>query len=203
MEDNVQITEWLFTDPHFKHPNLVLKGNRPEGYEELIQTDWVSKVLPQDRVFCLGDVCMKSQSESHTKYVVPMPGYKILIKGNHDNQKDSWYLAHGWDEVHDSLRLAMTVNGRHTRVLLSHFPQEDDGSFDINPHGHFHDDLHRTMKPEMIAIRSPKHRLLAMEAVDYKFVRLIDFLEGRVEQKGLPDYEAHIKQLGNQPVPAM
>ncbi len=80
----------------------------------------------------------------------------------------------------------MFVNGRHTRVLFSHFPQPDTNAFDLNPHGHFHDDLHRANTPDMIAIRSPKHRLLALECVGYKLVTLLDFLEGRVEQKGLP-----------------
>jgi len=177
----------LFTDPHFAHPNLVTRGNRPEGYEELIKADWTSgKVQQDDRVYCLGDVCMKHPVESHATYVEPMPGYKILIRGNHDNKKDAWYLEHGWQEVHHLLLLTMPVNGRHTRVLLSHFPQVDDNKFDLNIHGHFHNDLHRAMMPEMLAIRSPKHRLLALECVDYKLISLLDFAEGRVEQPGLP-----------------
>ena len=176
----------LFTDPHFNHPRLVEKGLRTAGYEELVAESWRTRVQPQDRVYCLGDVCMKAEASAHDKFVKPMPGYKILIRGNHDKQRDTWYLSHGWDEVHDSLLLTTTVNGRHTRVLLSHAPTPDEGNkWDINVHGHFHNDAHRANEPANLAIYTTKHRLLALECVGYELISFVDFLEGRIEQRGL------------------
>jgi calcineurin-like phosphoesterase family protein len=173
---------WILVDPHYNHANLVRRGNRPEGYEERISSHWTAKVGTDHTVYCLGDVCMGKQAESHERYVEPMPGYKILILGNHDRQKKGWYLDHGWDEVHE--KLVVWVNGRP--ILLSHKPQVDDGSFSINVHGHFHNDIHRLMEPEMLAIRSPKHRLLALECVDYSPVPFVDFINGKITQDGLP-----------------
>jgi calcineurin-like phosphoesterase family protein len=178
LEDN----SWVFTDPHFNHPKLVERGNRPLGYEGLVQASWIELVQPTDFVYCLGDVCMKKPGDSHDQYVRPMPGRKILIRGNHDDQSDTWYLAHGWDEVYDTL----LVEHHSRRVLLSHIPKPDNNSYDINVHGHFHNDAHRANSPEMLAIKSPKHRLLALECVDYKLIPFPDFIEGRIEQKGLP-----------------
>jgi calcineurin-like phosphoesterase family protein len=175
--------KWLLTDPHFNHENLVLRGNRPKGYETLIWDSWTSLVGQGDTVYCLGDVCFKKQGESHEMYVMPMPGYKILIAGNHDRQKPQWYLDHGWNEFHPT---TLRVQHGPVRVLLSHKPQQDDGSFDVNVHGHFHNDVHRAQEPDMVAIRSPKHRLLALECVNYQLVPFGDFVDGKVVQEGLP-----------------
>jgi calcineurin-like phosphoesterase family protein len=173
---------WLLTDPHFFHYNLVRRGNRPDGYEERLRSHWTSNVLADDVVLCLGDVCMAKQAEAHRLYVQATPGYKILVRGNHDNEKDDWYLRRGWDEVHRTLALAVDS----TRVLFSHFPQADEGQYDLNVHGHFHNDQHRADEPEMVAIRSPRQRLLALECVNYELVSMLDFVEGRVVQDGLP-----------------
>jgi calcineurin-like phosphoesterase family protein len=175
------MNEWLFTDPHYHHRMLVETGKRPEGFESLIDESWKRLVLPQDKVYCLGDVCMGDKVKVHTEHVESMPGWKILILGNHDKQKPQWYLEHGWNEVHEKLMLK-----RPWRVLLSHKPQIDDESYDMNIHGHFHNDQHRASEPKNIAMRSPKHRLLALECVNYQLIPLQDFIDGKIEQPGLP-----------------
>lgn len=176
---------WVFTDPHFGHKNLVLWKDRPEGFEALIDASWKRRVEAGQTVICLGDVCFKEQGATHEKYIMGNPGYKILILGNHDKQKVSWYLSHGWDEVHESLMLQANVAGRHTRLLLSHVPQKYDGSWDMNVHGHFHANFHRLKEPEIQAIYTKRHMLLSIEAVNYDFVRLNDLINGRIEQPGL------------------
>ena len=174
--------DWVFADPHFNHHRLVEWGDRPENFEAIIDANWKLRVGPIDVVYCLGDVCFKGQAEAHTKYIQANPGYKILILGNHDRQKEAWYLSHGWSEVYTTLMLQASVNGRHTRLLLSHVPQKDDGKFDVNVHGHFHNNLHRLREPEMQALLTKRHMLLSPEAVNYDFVRLQDLIEGRVQQ---------------------
>ena len=175
------MNEYIFSDPHFHHRMLVETGKRPEGFELLVKESWLRLVQTGDVVYCLGDVCMGDKVKVHEEYVKPMPGYKILIRGNHDKEKDHWYLEHGWHEVHDQLRIK-----RPWRVLLSHKPQVDDGSYDINIHGHFHNDLHRVTEARNLAIRSPKHRLLALECLSYRLISLQDFIDGKIEQPGLP-----------------
>jgi calcineurin-like phosphoesterase family protein len=173
--------DWIFTDPHFNHHRLVEWGDRPEGFESLIDANWKRRVGTDDTVYCLGDVCFKGQAEAHAQYIQSNPGYKVLILGNHDKQKEAWYLSHGWNEVHTTLMLSATANGRHTRLLLSHTPQADDGKFDLNVHGHFHANLHR-LDDEVRALLTKRHMLLSLEAVNYDFVLLDDLINGRIEQ---------------------
>jgi calcineurin-like phosphoesterase family protein len=181
----LQNNSWLFTDPHYHHKMLTETGKRPLGFEQLLTESWQSQVQPEDTVFCLGDVCMGDKVKVHDTYIKPMPGRKILIKGNHDKERDSWYLAHGWDEVCEELSLTAEVNGRHSRILLTHIPVPiKNNAFDFNVHGHFHNDSHRANNPKYDFL-GPKHRLLALECVEYKMIRFIDFLEGKIEQVGL------------------
>lgn len=182
---------WVFTDPHFNHKNLITKGYRPEGYDFKIQNSWYEKVKHEDTIICLGDVCMGKEGESHDVFIRPMPGRKILIRGNHDKQKSAWYLSHGWDEVYDELLLTGDIEGRFQRILLTHIPVANRNTFDMNIHGHFHNDAHRAMKPEMLAIRCAKHLLLAMECVDYQIVSLTDLIAGRVVQEGMFNPSKH------------
>ena len=175
--------EFITTDLHLHHKKLVERNFRPEGYEAWIAANWKSSVTASDLVICLGDVAMGKEGEAHETYIRPMPGRKILIRGNHDKQKDSWYLSHGWDEVYKELRMTYTVNGRHTRVLFTHIPVASDNSFDVNVHGHFHDDLHRAEEPGMQAILCPKHRLLSLELANYQMVPLLSFLEAGTDHR--------------------
>ena len=175
------MSEYIFSDPHYHHKMLVETGKRPDGFELLVAESWTTQVQKDDIVYCLGDICLGDKVKVHEQYIKPMPGHKILIRGNHDKEKDNWYREHGWDEVHDQLRIK-----RPWRVLLSHVPQVDDGSFDINIHGHFHNNQHRASNPKWMAMRTAKHRLLALECVDYKLILLQDFIDGKIEQPGLP-----------------
>jgi calcineurin-like phosphoesterase family protein len=114
------LNSWVFADPHYNHRKLVEHGYRPDGYEAMISKSWAENVQPNDIVYCLCDVCFSRQR------------YKILLRGNHDQQKDSWYLSHGWNEIYETL----LVQHEQKRILLSHIPQLDDGSWDLNLHGH-------------------------------------------------------------------
>jgi len=164
---------WGITDTHYLHTKLVTRGNRPEGFEAQIASNWATKVKWSDVVFHLGDVALGDQKKAHNQYVVPMPGWKILVRGNHDGQKHQWYLDHGWNDVCDSATLLLR-DGR--RVVLSHKPLYDDGSYDVLIHGHFHDDDHRRLEPDMLALASPKHKLMALEYHGYTPLLLADFV---------------------------
>jgi len=154
---------YITADTHYNHYNLVRRGKRPEGFEHTITQNWTTKVTEHDTVIHLGDVCFAKQSQAHEMFIAHMPGRKILVRGNHDGQSDAWYLSHGWNEVHKEYR----VNYHGLRILFTHIPVADDGSFDVNIHGHFHDDEHRRDEPEMVAIRSPKQKLVALELMGY------------------------------------
>jgi calcineurin-like phosphoesterase family protein len=187
---NLEPNSWVFTDPHFHHNWLVETGKRPVGFEQILMDSWLAQVQPDDWVFCLGDICMNDKVKVHKKYIAPMPGRKILIRGNHDLEKDIFYLQNGWSDVFDKIYMNAVLNGTDTRVLMTHIPVADNGKFDINVHGHFHNDGHRANTKEMRNIRSPKHRLLALECVGYKLIPFVPFLEGKIDQPGLFQIDA-------------
>ena len=104
----------------------------------------------------------------HAKWIRPLPYKKVLIRGNHDRKSANWYLDHGWDMVCDGFRLE--VFGK--KILFTHVPQKDDGWFDLNIHGHFHNSDHRSCEPEFVKLLTDKHILLSLENTDYKPVLL-------------------------------
>lgn len=158
---------YITTDTHYYHKKLVVSGKRPENYEHIITKNWIDKVTNRDTVIHLGDVCFAKQSQAHDLFIRPMPGFKILVKGNHDNNSDQWYLNHGWTSVVDRLNWFHMKNGKPVHIAFTHIPIEDDGSFDLNIHGHFHEDTHRSEEPEMKRIYCDKHRLIALETMGY------------------------------------
>jgi len=112
------------SDQHFMHFNIIKYANRPfdlsdEGIKECINTI-VNKhneiVSDDDLVLHLGDLGHgKNQSKEIIGYILEnLKGKKILIKGNHDNWDDDFYLQY-FQRVIDKFLL---ING----VFLCHYP---------------------------------------------------------------------------------
>ncbi|QGH73313.1 MAG: hypothetical protein [Siphoviridae sp. cttb18] len=160
---------YIITDTHFNHKKLIEYG-RQENFEELI---WKGlKELPQDcTLIHLGDICIGNDLEVHSKlnYTLSNTIKRILVKGNHDNKSNTWYLEHGWDFVCKS----MSDHFYGQYITFSHEPIK--GVKNINIHGHFHDDEHR--KRESDSYYKPSlHKLLAIERTNYYPVSLEKFL---------------------------
>lgn len=167
---------WLTTDTHFNHRKLeTFTPGRPPYFEKLISKPLYN--LPYgDVLIHLGDICIGQDAKMHNTYILPIQAKKILIRGNHDRKSVEWYYAHGWDAVFDGYRLEMFGK----KIMFSHMPQKEDGWFDVNVHGHFHDvpigDVHRH-EPEFKEILTDKHKLLALEYTNYQPVTLENFLK--------------------------
>lgn len=155
----------LITDTHFNHvPQMFDYCGRPENYQELLANSMLS--IPEDDVLIhLGDICIGKDSEVHERFIQPLKCKKWLIRGNHDNKSDNWYLTHGWDFVADAILLRILG----VQTLLTHIPHPDTG-YGINIHGHFHNQDHRRHEPELRAIKNPRQYLLAVEFTNYKAV---------------------------------
>lgn len=168
---------WITTDTHFGHRKLEEYSGRPSNFEDLIWKG-LEKLTTTDCLIHLGDVCIGKDSEWHKK-IQTLDCRLILVKGNHDGQSNSWYLEHGWDFVCDSF--SMKFGGKN--ILFSHEPQ-DIGKFDLNIHGHFHNNLHRLLEgryvidgeeernKDILCVLTPKHKLLAIEDTNYQPVKL-------------------------------
>ena len=158
---------WLTTDTHFGHKRLIERG-RPEDFEARIWRG-LKLVSASDILIHLGDVSLGNDREHHERLVNEVTAKrKWLIKGNHDDRSNAWYMDRGWDMVCD--QLTYTFEGK--RIVFSHCPTAWDGAYDWNFHGHFHDSDHRRLEPEFVAIAHPRQKLLALEYTDYKPVLL-------------------------------
>jgi len=167
---------FLTTDLHFGHTGLSKDNHRPADASERILARLGMVLNPKDLLICLGDVCWQDHELWHERL-----GYieckKWLCLGNHDRSKSfSWFMEHGWDWVGESFTLKMFGKV----IKFSHLPQKDNGTFDVNLHGHFHAfglDKVKEMEPELFNLLTPKHKLLSIEALHYEPIKLEKFIE--------------------------
>ena len=143
----------FISDLHKDHKKIHDFCLRPEDYEDQIRNAWMRSVKPKDSIFVLGDLFF-GKRKSFIEYMNGLPGNKILIRGNHDGETDSWYINNcGFSIVADQ----MTIMGN---IILSHKPIQV-GESQYNIHGHLHD-----ISPEY---------WLKKEGEDYSFLNEYNF----------------------------
>lgn len=130
---------FLISDTHFSHSNILTfktKEGAPlrpfsdinEMHKTIID-NWNKVVSPNDKVYHLGDVGFKNNTNLRIMEV--LNGDKVLIKGNHDNLKLSGYQKYFRD-----------IRSYHVldNILLAHIPihPENLGRWVGQVHGHTH-----------------------------------------------------------------
>lgn len=163
----------LTTDTHFNHELIKEYCGRPDDFEKRIVNGWKNLERSKHILIHLGDVAIGKVTEAHERYIIPLDVKKILVRGNHDDKSNNWYLEHGWDWVCES----MTFERGGKRILFSHEPKVWDGYWDINIHGHFHNANHRRYEAELKNDLLKGQRLLALELNDYQLWDLDKILE--------------------------
>jgi calcineurin-like phosphoesterase family protein len=158
---------WIITDTHLGHEKMKSLCGRPENFSEKILIGLNRTVPCPDVLIHLGDICMKDDEFWHEQIAKWVHCKRWLIRGNHDKKSDVWYLEHGWHVVVESMILHRF--GKY--IALSHKPLPDFG-YDINIHGHFHNNPRERWEPELKKIMTDKHRLLVLEDTDYLPVNL-------------------------------
>lgn len=158
---------WITTDTHFNHKKMYEQWKiRPADFESKIFKGFLS-IPESDLLIHLGDICIGKDEEMHQKYIVPLKCKKWLIRGNHDNKSNNWYLEHGWDFV--GYHLIDKYFG--LKLLFSHIPTPLNGQ-DFNVHGHLHDRTHRPDEE----MNDSKHLLRSLELQGYAPITLEHFL---------------------------
>ena len=156
---------YIISDTHFNHKMLIDKGYRIDGYEDIIWHNLAQ--LPYDSLLIhLGDICIGNDISVHDS-ISQLRYKKVLVKGNHENRSNHWYLQHGWDFVCDHFQ--DTYFGK--KIVFSHIPLKDHG-FDLNIHGHFHTKSREKYIKEYNEILSDKHKLVSLEGLGYKPILL-------------------------------
>ena len=115
------MANFYIADLHLGHANVLRYDNRPfadlNEMREAITENWNSVVTGNDTVYILGDFIWAKASE-WARYVAPLAGNKVLIRGNHDPK--------GFDRTSRPYFQNMTNlteiedNGRN--VVLCHYP---------------------------------------------------------------------------------
>ena len=154
---------WLVSDTHFGH-NETINGfyYRPEDHEQAMIAEWRKVIGPDDTVLHLGDLNYGGNARFKNLTAKELTGgRKLLIQGNHDRQRYSFYKQSGWQIVQPfklgyckppstpvpgvapALGLEIQYPYKYT-VSFSHYPWNDSvegGPIPANHlrvHGHIH-----------------------------------------------------------------
>lgn len=154
------MTYWLITDTHLNHNNIIQYCNRPENHQELILNN-LSIIKESDVLIHLGDICIRKDYEMNRILLDNIKcNHKWLIKGNHDKKNYGWYLNQGWSFIAEKVEMYLY----RKRILLTHKPEPYSDSYDLNIHGH----LHNNHNNELDLILHEKNRLVSIENNNYK-----------------------------------
>ena len=125
---------WIISDTHFGHKNIEKYCNRQLNFEDKILASLEKDIKENDVLIHLGDFCFGKDTEWHQKFFEKTKCLKYwLVIGNHDKNTISWYLTHGWDFVGHEIILYM-----YGKIILFSHRANMEGRFDINIHGHYH-----------------------------------------------------------------
>lgn len=161
---------WIISDTHFNHTKLEQWGGR-SGDWQLNLWDGLFKIPKEDILIHLGDICIGEDEVIHQN-ITALKCKKILVKGNHDNKSNKWYMEHGWDFVCDSFELIF--HGHY--IHFTHKPAIQQGHNTVNIHGHTHGTLHPSEDYVHSYDRS-YNKDISPEIVGFKPLRLDTFIK--------------------------
>ena len=99
--DDIDLAKtWVVSDTHFGHENIVGFCHRPEDHEQVMIAEWRKEVPDDATVLHLGDLAYKSNARFRALTSKELTGArKLLILGNHDRQRYSFYKTSGFQIV--------------------------------------------------------------------------------------------------------
>lgn len=190
---------WVISDTHFGHKNIIEFCHRPPDHDQLIQENWASAISEDDTVIHLGDLCYKGNAQfQHLIAPHLTGGRKLLILGNHDKGRYSFYKKCGF-----KLARPFEIIWGKTRVSFSHYPWNEKGderlkipaegtmpSNALRLHGHIHNNGYtRAGFVPFLA----QHINLSVEQTKYRPVNLALLLSGALDGR-VPQW-AEIPQI--------
>lgn len=173
---------WVVSDTHFGHDNIVGFCFRPEDHEQAMIAEWRKVVPDKDSTLLhLGDLAYKSNARFKALTSKELTGErKLLILGNHDKQRYSFYKQSGF-HICKPFAINYTTPARKGRVVsFSHYPWNPEeeghmGGYDIRVHGHIHNNGYAR---DSFVPFIPQHINISVEQMKYRPVRLRDLLDG-------------------------
>jgi calcineurin-like phosphoesterase family protein len=81
--------DWITSDHHFGHVNIIKHCSRPfasvEEMDERLIANWNERIGPRDTVYHLGDIIFRS-AKAPEAYLNRLNGSIHLLRGNHDSE---------------------------------------------------------------------------------------------------------------------
>lgn len=164
----------FYSDPHFGHANIIEYAGRPfrdvHEMDYFLENQYLNWVHDDDTVVYGGDVSFHDLQ--HTRDLLRrLPGYKILVRGNHDGT-----IAHclkmGFDMVVDSLHLEIAGH----KVTVVHKPiKPGPGEYVI--HGHTHDKLRKGGRFIHVGVDAWNFRPVLMSEVENLIKESVESVE--------------------------
>jgi len=134
---------FFISDLHLGHAAIIKHCSRPfssvKEMDEHIIERWNNTVSNGDKVYVLGDIFFGHWRDMVTIFSY-LNGSKVLIKGNHDNEKLSHYSM-VFKDVRATHLLGTGQQNLASHLLLSHVPIHPSSVRElwVNVHGHLHD----------------------------------------------------------------
>ena len=169
---------WLYADPHFFHRGVCHFTRRdgtplrPWDDENTMSYEMMASyndlVSDNDRVYILGDVAMNRKALD--KCLPFLKGRKVLVKGNHDIDKLSYY-----SQYFDDIRAVVPKKG----FVLTHVPLHPHclDRWGVNIHGHLHSNVIGLNNHPDLSLPDKRYKCVSVEHTDFKPVLLDKVLE--------------------------
>lgn len=152
------------SDHHFGHKHIIDFESRPftdvGQMNEYMIASWNAVVGVTDKVFHLGDFSFLN-IEATKDILAKLNGYKILIMGNHDRDRNrDWWLDAGFAEASEYPLVYKDF------FFLSHEPMYMNKHMPyVNVHGHIHGQKYEGKNHFNICVEHWNYRPLAFEEI--------------------------------------
>ena len=158
---------YVWSDIHFGHGNIIKYCNRPFPNRQLMDQcligNYQNVVKHDDIVIFGGDIgFMKEHDVNHI--LNQLPGYKILVYGNHDFHRDGRVYELAFNERHLCFVIDVEDHDFDYQLLFTHYPLDPTNVPDgcVNVHGHIHNNV----------VPGERHINMCVEHTGYKPVLL-------------------------------
>lgn len=161
---------WTWSDQHFGHKNIIDFSNRPYPTLDLMQECLIGNyndyVAHNDICIWVGDVAFMKDEQAN-QILDQLNGYKILILGNHDMNRDKFKQLN-FDEIHVSMFIELFYENHNYQLMFTHYPFKTIPKPIFNIHGHEHVSFLNTQTPQHINVNC--------ELINYRPTNMLDIM---------------------------
>lgn len=173
---------WIISDTHWGHDNIVGFSHRPTDHDQVMMEEWARTVPEDGTVLHLGDLSWNNNARFKNLIAPQLTGErKLLILGNHDKSRFSFYRGSGFQIVKPfGIKYGSLST---TNVTFSHYPWDyRDGPLEdnhIHVHGHIHNNGYVFRRDNSLFTPFVRNQInMSVEQTKYRPVRLDLLLDG-------------------------